>query len=50
MFTLYYLYSTIKRHVLFVEEKFFVIIDEIELEQEGTVQWLLHGLNEFRIN
>jgi len=38
-----------KRHVLFVEEKFFVIIDEIELEQEGTVQWLLHGLNEFRL-
>jgi hypothetical protein len=38
-----------KRHVLFVEEKFFVIIDEIELAKEGTVQWLLHGLHEFQI-
>lgn len=38
-----------KRHVLFVREAFFVLIDEIELEQEGTVQWLLHGLTEFEI-
>ncbi len=38
-----------KRHVLFVAEKFFVIIDEITLEQEGTVQWLLHGLHEFQL-
>ena len=38
-----------KRHVLFVREAFFVVIDEIELEQESTVQWLLHGLTEFRI-
>ncbi len=38
-----------KRHILFAEEKFFVVIDEITLEQEGTVQWLLHGLHEFQI-
>ena len=34
---------------MFVDEKFFVIIDEIELAQEGAVQWLLHGLHEFQI-
>lgn len=38
-----------KRHVLFVQEKFFVIIDEIALSRAGTVQWLLHGLHEFQI-
>lgn len=38
-----------KRHVLFVRETFFVMIDEIELEQEGTVQWLLHGLHKFTL-
>lgn len=38
-----------KRHVLFIAEQVFVIIDEIELEREGTVQWLLHGLHEFSL-
>ncbi len=38
-----------KRHILFVEESYFIIIDEINLTQEGTVDWLLHGLHQFEI-
>ncbi len=39
-----------KRHVLYIDEKFFLIIDEISLSQEGSVQWLLHGLHEFQLS
>lgn len=38
-----------KRHVLFVDQSFFVIIDEIELEQDGKPDWLLHALYPFEI-
>lgn len=38
-----------KRHVLMIEETFFLIIDEIELSQEETVSWLMHGLHEFTL-
>lgn len=38
-----------KRHVLFLAGQLFVIIDEIELERQGTVQWLLHGLHKFNL-
>lgn len=36
-----------KRHILFIEDSVFVMIDEIELEQEANVSWLLHGLEPF---
>jgi len=39
-----------KRHVLYIDEKFFLIIDEISLSCEGCVQWLLHGLHEFQLS
>ena len=38
-----------KRKIYFVAESFFVMIDEIELEQEGKIDWLLHSLNPFEI-
>ena len=38
-----------QRKVLFVGNRFFVIIDEIELVQAGKVEWMLHGLYPFEI-
>jgi Heparinase II/III-like protein. len=38
-----------KRHVLALEENLFIIIDEVELEQEGHLNWLLHGLSAFEL-
>ncbi len=38
-----------KRHVLFVAESVFVIIDEISTAQKANVDWLLHGLAKFQL-
>lgn len=38
-----------QRQVLFIRNKFFIIIDEIELEQAGKVEWMLHGLRPLEI-
>lgn len=38
-----------KRHILFVDETFFVIIDEISLDREARIDWRLHGLHPFTL-
>ena len=40
---------SIIRHVMFIAETFFVIVDEIELSQAEPVDWLLHGLHPFTL-
>ncbi|MFA9439627.1 DUF4962 domain-containing protein [Uliginosibacterium sp. sgz301328] len=31
-----------RRDIHFVHDRFFVIVDDVELEQDGSVQWLMH--------
>ena len=38
-----------KRHVLFVQESFFVIVDEIELHEPDVIDYRLHALHPFAI-
>lgn len=38
-----------KRHVLFVDEQFFVIVDEIELAEPDVIDFRLHALSPFAI-
>ena len=37
------------RHCLFVDGKFFIIVDEVDLEKPAAISWLAHGLSEFSI-
>lgn len=37
------------RETYFVNNRYFVIIDNVDLEQEGAIQWLYHSLTEMRI-
>jgi len=38
-----------KRHVLFVDESYFVMVDEIELAEAETIEYRLHALQPFAI-
>jgi hypothetical protein len=38
-----------KRHIFFIEDSVFLCIDEIELEREGNITWLLHSLAPFKL-
>ena len=38
------------REIYFVNQSYFVIVDSVDLDQPGSVNWLLHSLHEMEIN
>ncbi|MWV46449.1 DUF4962 domain-containing protein [Paenibacillus sp. HJL G12] len=38
-----------KREIYFVQNAYFVIIDSVDLEQPGRIQWLFHSLHEMEL-
>ncbi|WP_413379199.1 DUF4962 domain-containing protein [Alkalihalobacillus sp. 1P02AB] len=39
-----------QRETYFINQSYFVLIDTVDLEQEGEVTWLLHTLNKMQLN
>jgi hypothetical protein len=38
-----------EREIYFVNQSYFVIVDSVDLEQPGSVNWLLHSLHQMKI-